>query len=64
MNWAFKPSVHLSEIGHRKWITLIALYYRKKTEIKETPLPNRITVLMYFLNTCLVILKTVFFISQ
>ena len=69
--WSLKPSVHLSKIGHREWITrfksekvftLIALYYRKKkTEIKES---RFLIELLYcynvYLKTYLVILKTVF----
>ena len=35
-------------IKSEKVFTLIALYYRKKktTEVKEKPLPNRITLLL------------------
>ena len=45
-------------IKSEKVFTLIALFYRKKTEIKGKPLPNRIILLLYI--CCLVILKTVF----
>ena len=33
-------------IKSEKVFTLIALFYRKKTEIKGKPLPNRITLLL------------------
>ena len=49
-------------IKRDKVFTLIALYYRKKKteKRKAASLSNYSIVIMYFLKTCLVILKTVF----